>query len=139
MKARDFNRIWGHSWDYSYQLQIEQRKIKEMAKYFAKHKRHVGWKKTVWEMNLCVQLIDIILEKDKYYKSWLHSSFGECNCSAKPFPIHVNVRNISRFMKNYTLPENSELYNHIIPEIRKIKALYLYNRIRSLKLMSWWD
>lgn len=139
MKARDFKRIWGYSYDFSYLLKIERRKIKEMARDFTKWKRHVGWERTVWEMNVCIQLIDIILEEDKYYKSWLHNSFGGYNCSAKPFPIHVNVRNISRFMKNYTLPENSELRNHIIPEIRRIKALYLYNRIRALKLMTWWD
>ncbi len=139
MKARDFKRIWGYNWDFQYLLQVEQRKIKEMASYIAKHKRYVGWEKSVWEMNMCIQLIDIILEKDKYYKSWLHNSFGGYNCSAKPFPIHINVRNISRFMKNYTLPENSKLRNHIIPEIRRIKALYLYNKIRALKLMTWWD
>ena len=139
MKAREFKRIWGYNWDFYYLLQIEQRKLKEMASYFAKYQRHVGWEKSVWEMNVCIQLIDIILEKDKYYKSWLHNSFGGCNWSASPFPIHVNIKNVSRFMKNYTLPENSELYNHIIPEIRRIKALHLYNRIRSLKLMTWWD
>ena len=139
MKAREFKRIWGYSWDFHYLLQIEQRKIKEMASYFTKHQRHVGWKKTVWEMNLCIQLIDIILEKDKYYKSWLHNSFGGYNCSAKTFPIYVNIQNVSRFMKNYTLPEDPELYKHIIPEIRRIKALHLYNRIRALKLMTWWD
>ena len=65
MKARDFKRIWGHNWDFQYLLQVEQRKIKEMATYFAKHQRYVGWEKTVWEMNVCIQLIDIILEKDK--------------------------------------------------------------------------
>ena len=139
MKGREFKRIWGPNYDYYFLLKLEQRKLKEMIKDFTRWKHHVDWDLCIREMNLCIQLIDIILEKDKYYKSWLHNSFGESNCSVKPFPIHVNVRNVSRFMKNYTLPENPELYNHIIPEIRRIKALHLYNRIRALKLMTWWD
>ena len=31
MKGREFKRVWGQPWDYSYLLSIEQRKLKEMA------------------------------------------------------------------------------------------------------------
>ena len=37
MKVREFKRVWGFPWDYTYLLQIEQCKIKEMSAYFKKY------------------------------------------------------------------------------------------------------
>lgn len=139
MKARDFKRIWGHNWDFAYLLKLERRKIRDMARDFTKWRHHVGWEKTVREMNLCVQLIDIILEDDKYYKSWLEANYGIKGKFTK-FPIYVNVKNYKRFFKQVdTLPDNDVLYEHFKIELRKVKALHLYNKIRSYKMLSWWD
>jgi hypothetical protein len=139
MKNRGLKKIWGHNWDYYYLLRLEQRKISEMARDFTKWRHHVGWERTVWEMNLCVQLIDIILENDKYYNSWLNANYG-VNGKFTEFPLYVNLKNYKRFFKQVdTLPDNNVLYEHFKIEVRKVKALHLYNRIRALKLMTWWD
>ena len=79
MKGREFKRVWGKPWDYSYLLAIEQRKLKEMANYFKKSKLTVGCERQVRECELCVKLIDIILEKDKDYRVWLHANYGGKN------------------------------------------------------------
>ena len=62
MKSRGFKRIWGKPWDYAYLLLLEQRKLKEMAAYFQKSQLTVGWEFQVRDCELCVKLIDIILE-----------------------------------------------------------------------------
>ena len=49
MKAREFNRIWGKPWDWEFLLQIEKRKLKEMAEYFKRTQTTVGWEFQVRE------------------------------------------------------------------------------------------
>ena len=141
MKAREFKRVWGPNYDYYFLLKLEQRKLKEMIKDFTKWKHHVDWDLCIREMNLCIQLIDIILEQDQYYKSWLHNSFGKSPFEAKEFPVHVNIKNSKRFFKNrnFNIPKNEALIKHWIPELRRKKALYLYNKIRTSRMLSWWD
>lgn len=142
MKGREFKRIWGPNYDYYYLLKLEQRKLKEMVRDFTKWKHHTDWDLSVREMNICIQLIDIILEQDKYYKSWLHTSFGTVPYEVQKFPIHVNIRNYERFFKKrgFFLPQEGTFrYNHLIPEVRRRKALHLYNKIRASRMFGWWD
>jgi hypothetical protein len=112
MKGREFKRIWGKPWDYGYLLKLEQYKIREMCKYFKKSQLVVGWELQVRDLTICDKLIDIILEEDKQYQSWLHSNY---NISAKDrwqnkglkFPIYVNVRNYNG-VKRINVFMNSE-------------------------------
>lgn len=140
MKGREFKRIWGHNFDYAYLLRLEQRKIRDMARDFAKWRHHVGWERTVKEMQLCVKLLDIILEQDKYYSSWLHASYGDGRSKVQPFPLHVNLKNYKRFLRQVDeWPTNEVLYEHLKIELRKRKALHLYHKIRNMKIFTWWD
>ena len=139
MKTRGLKKIWGHNWDYYYLLRLEQRKISEMARDFAKWRHHVGWERTVAEMNLCVKLLDIVLEKDKDYKSWLHANYGEKGKFTK-FHVYVNLNNYKRFLKRVEeFPEHPILHESMKIELRRIKALHLYHKIRNVKILSWWD
>lgn len=145
MKGRELKRIWGHPWCYGYLLAIEQRKLKEMAAYFKKTKRHVGWEYQVRDCELCVKLIDIIMEQDPYYKSWINQAYGENYVENRPikFPVHINVRNSYRFWKSFE--ENIQKYKDfkilegMKSHLRSTKALYLYNKIRSYRMYNWWD
>ena len=103
MKGREFKRVWGQPWDYSYLLSIEQRKLKEMAAYFKKSQLTVGWEFQVRDCELCVKLLDIILEKDKDYRAWLNTNYGEQARKSemvgkKPFHKHINLKNLKRFL-----------------------------------------
>lgn len=139
MKGIEFERVWGYPWDYAYLLEIEKRKLKEMSTYFKKTQRVVGWEFTIRDIEICIRLIDIILEKDSYYKSWLDASYGGPYEPVK-FPVHVNTRNFKRFCTTYNgFNEKSPIYWSLIADYRRIKAMHLYNRIRTLRMFSWWD
>ena len=145
MKGREFKRVWGQPWDYSYLLSIEQRKLKEMAAYFKKSQLTVGWEFQVRDCELCVKLLDIILEKDKDYRAWLNTNYGEQARKSemvgkKPFHKHINLKNLKRFFPQVNLDEtNPNLLNSFMVEVRIQKAFHLYHKIRLYRMMHWWD
>lgn len=140
MKGREFKRIWGEAWDACFLLEIEKRKLTEIRDYIAKHKRHVDWELDVRDMNICLKLLDIILEKDQYYRSWLDNCYGSRLHKQLPFPVYVNLRNYKRFIPTIDVDKyNESLLSHLHSNIRKEKAMYLYNKIRAYKMLGWWD
>ena len=140
MKAREFKRIWGEAWDACFLLEIEKRKLTEIRDYIAKHKRHVDWELDVRDMNICLKLLDIILEKDQYYRSWLDNCYGSRPHKQLPFSVYVNLRNYKRFIPCLDINKyNESLLAHLQSNIRKEKAMYLYNKIRAYKMLGWWD
>ena len=147
MKGREFKRIWGKPWDSGFLLKLEQHKIREMCKYFKKSQLVVGWELQVRDLTICDKLIDIILEEDKQYQSWLHSNY---NISAKDrwqnkglkFPIYVNVRNYKRFLPQARYDATDMLpflIENFKISLRQQKALFLYNKIRAYRMQYWWD
>jgi hypothetical protein len=109
-------------WDWYFLLNLEQYKLKQMIKSFSKAKHYVGWEHDVRDMKLCVALIDIICENDSMSKNWDRPI---CN---------INIRNAKRFRMN-NLNNNHYLF---LLELRRMKALYLYNKIRNRMLRWWW-
>ena len=147
MKPRAFKRVWGKPWDYGYLLKLEQYKIREMRNYFQRSQLVVGWELQVRDLTICDKLIDIILEEDKKYQSWLHSNY---NINAKDrwqnkglkFPIYVNVRNYKRFLPQARYDATDMLpflIENFKISLRQQKALYLYNKIRAYRMERWWD
>lgn len=55
-------------WDYSFMLEIEQKKLKNMIKWYEQHDygNSTSGPITVKQMKLAVSLLDIILEKDNF-------------------------------------------------------------------------
>ena len=147
MKPRAFKRVWGKPWDYGYLLKLEQYKIREMRDYFQKSQLVVGWELQVQDLTICDKLIDIILEEDKQYQSWLHSNY---NISAEDrwkskglkFPVYINVRNYKRFLPQARYDATDMLpflIENFKISLRQQKALYLYNLIRSYRMQRWWN
>ena len=147
MKAKAFKRVWGKPWDYGYLLKLEQYKIREMCKYFQKSQLTVGWELQVRDLTICDKLIDIILEEDKQYQSWLHSNYGisaenRWQNKGLKFPVYVNVRNYKRFLPQANIKEiDSHLFlvENFKISLRQQKALHLYNLIRTYRMQRWWD
>ncbi len=151
MKARNFKRIWGKPWDYGYLLKLEQYKIREMSKFISKYKDYIGWEICVRDLNLCDNLISIILEEDDVNKGFLHKYTGfeiktikndkgtytldTSNWITPTFDHYVNIKNAKRF--NVDIIPN--LIEHQKVDLRITKALYLYNKIRSYKMFNWWS
>ena len=137
MKPRQFKRIWGKPWDYGYLLQLEKYKMSEMIRYFSKYKGFFGWENVVRDLKICVKLIDIINEEDDAYNAWLNTSYS-INHYKVPFPKYINIRNKNRFLTSDYLNQNSKIYQGQLAYYRSTKALYLYNKIRTYKMRSWW-
>lgn len=145
MKGRELKRIWGHPWDYAYLLEIEQRKLREMAAYFKKSQLTEGWEFQVRDCELCVKLLDIIMEKDPYYKSWLRQTYGDpvSEDTNVKFPVYINTRNSDRFWEGF----NSEIEKHsknkilaaMKSHLRSEKAFQLYHKIRMYRMHNWWE
>ena len=122
-----------------------------MSKFISKHQRHVGWEICVRDLNLCDKLISIILEEDNPSKRFLRKFAGfeiktfkndrgtytldTSNWVTPTFDHYVNIRNAERF--NVEIIPN--LIEHQKAGLRVTKALYLYNKIRSYKMFSWWS
>lgn len=136
MKKKNFKRVWGHEWDYYYLLNLERIKLREMANYTKKRKIILNWERQLKEYELCIKLIDIILEEDPIYKSYILTSD---NNNLKKLVPYINTKNIKRFgYHNDIIFSNDFAIDYYLLSIRKTKALYLYNKIRSYKLFTWW-
>ena len=141
MKPRAFKRIWGKPWDFAYLLALEQHKIREMRNYMQKYHHLMNWQLVVRDMNICLKLIDIILEKDQYYCSWLDNCYGSKPYKQLPFPVYVNAKNYKRFVPLLEKFGHDDVYlqAHLNISLRQKKALYLYNKIRAYRMETWWD
>lgn len=131
MKPRAFKRIWGKPWDFAYLLELEYHKIKEMRDHHKKHQSWEGCEIAIRDMTTCLNLIDIILEKDKRrYDVYTNNN-----------RTHINIRNAKRFANYFEgkVFEKSEVSAVIKNMLRIEKALYLYNKIRAYKMLTWWD
>ena len=107
--------------DFSYMLDIERTKLKQFLKSWEEH--NPGDKRPIRDFKICISLLDIIEGEDD--DKWLEY----LNLKRK-----VNIRNAKRFLRKLK-PSEDAMYKL---ELYKTKAWYLYNLIRTYKLMSWW-
>lgn len=139
----------GYPWDYAYLYFLEKAKIEEIRDYIAKHKRFVGWENAVRDMNICINLIDIFMEKKELYKyngldtmkfvKIEGSDNYEMKFDTEPeyvCLVNVNTKNAKRFVKNKA-EEEYMLKNPHLLYIEKARALY--HKIRLEKDQHWWD
>ena len=135
-------------WDWTYLLQLEQAKFKEMAIYFEQSKVASDWEFQVRDCKLCIKLIDIILEQDEPFTQWLESNYGiyknksvsEDELFCVPISTHVNTRNAARFVENPDTYESDQHASNLFKvDLRQTKAFYLYQKLRLYKLQNLWD
>ena len=148
-------------WDFSFLIALEKKKLQRMHEYF-KYQGHPEVNRMApRDIAICIHLIDIFMEDDAAYNTWLHKSFSDelkwrkleddtyelddSNFTPLPdFPIYVNVRNEQRFFCNTPI-KNALQEGHrdhailLKTSLRQRKALHLYHLIREYKLMTWWD
>ena len=147
-------------WDYRCLIALEKKKLQRMHDCF----KYGGWfdhqNFVVRDIAICIRLIDIIMEEDAVFKSWLHQSFsgelkftkvgenlyeidGLDDQSIVDFPKYVNIRNEKRFFRSILIKDalsegkrTSAILS--ITRLRQEKALHLYHLIREYKLFEWW-
>lgn len=139
----------GYPWQDSFLYELERAKIQEMIEYHKKYQRFVGWEYVVRDMEICVKLINIILEETNLYDyvgDGFHftpiensdllelSSNSQYICN-----VYVNTKNATRFIPK---KENNPCIDYWIEhphEIYLLKAKYLYHKIRYEHDAEWWD
>ena len=136
-------------WDYTFLLEIERKKIIEMYEYFKKCTRSDKMPIVASDLQLCIGLFDIVLEKDNLQLEFsgmktMRRDDGMYEMVESPHIIacrnlYINTKNASRFCL-FNLPTDDYDIEIIHKEeLRRYKAWYLYNKIRTYKLFSWWD
>lgn len=120
-----------------------------------------GYELVVRDIAICIRLIDIFMEHDPVYKTWLHRSYsGKLRfikredglyemdeTDKKPVadvPVYVNVRNERRFFRNTPISDalakgDRDGAIRYTVSLRIQKALHLYHLIREYHLFEWWD
>jgi hypothetical protein len=103
-----------------------------MLKFFSSSDAWTNTEKVVRDLKLCIKLIDIILERDEDYKETI-----DIILQGKEPLFYTNVKNCKRFHYRWKI-ENFEKYPYLKVELRRVKALRLYNKIRN-NIFLWWD
>ena len=148
-------------WDYAYLIALEKKKLQRMHDCI-KSEGHLENNAIVTrDIAICIRLIDIFMEDDAVYNTWLHQSYsGKMrfrklendiyefdDTGRKPiadYPKYVNVKNERRFFRATPIRDaqkegNSDHAILLIASLRQQKALHLYHLIREYKLLTWWD
>jgi hypothetical protein len=117
-------------WDYDFLLILEKKKLSRMRDYFQKDSPLSKENLTLIlrDLTLCINLINIILD-DGYFGVEDH---------------YININNAYKFNKaldifyKKRIKENKDI-EMFKPQLRLLKALHLYNKIREYRMLSWWD
>lgn len=118
-------------WDWAYQMYLEQAGLRKMLAYFEKHHIVEGAEQIERDLRICTRLIDIFNEQEEL-RVWDGMRLTD------KLNRHVNVKNASRFMSK----ERAECLSRFAggqEEIYRIKAQYLYHKIRFERERTWWD
>lgn len=145
-------------WDFAFLIALEKKKLQRMHDYF-KYQGHPEVNRmAARDIAICIRLIDIFMEDDAAYNTWLHKSYSwefkwrkledgmyeldDSNITPlADYPVYVNVRNERRFFRTTPIKDAQQKGDkiHLITRLRQDKALHLYHLIREYKLMTWWD
>lgn len=148
-------------WDYSSLIALEKKKLQRMHDCIKREGHLENNALVVREIAICIRLIDIFMQDDAAFITWLDRSYsGKIkfrkldngnyvldDTIKKPlaeYPVYVNTRNERRFFRSTPIKDaqsegNVDAARMGIAELRRLKALHLYHLIREYKLLTWWD
>jgi len=148
-------------WDYRYLIALEKKKLQRMHDCIQREGHLENHELVLREIAICIRLIDIFVEDDAAYKTWLHRSYSgklrfrkldngyyelmdEEKRPLADFPVYVNARNERRFFRSTPISDaqrnqDRDRFIHSIISLRQQKALHLYHLIREYKILGWWD
>ena len=134
-------------WDYSFMLEIEQKKLKNMIKWYEQNDygHSTSGTTTVKQMKLAVRLLDIILEKENFWSIDYPEDYEfVVDHKYQPLPEtsfvidkYINTKNYKRFFS--WLNDNAMKSPSWKIDLRIRKAWYLYHKLREQYMMGWWD
>ena len=151
---KDFFKLLGvvlksYPWDYSFLYYMEKAKIEEMRKYHERNRLFVGVEHVIRDMKICENLIDIFTDKRPLFHfngdvNIVKSENGNYKFEESPnfgyvCDVKVNTRNADRFLPQGLSEKAKQYWLDHPDEIYKLKARYLYHKIRLERDETWWD
>ena len=134
-------------WDYSFMLEIEQKKLKNMIKWYEQNDygNSTSGPMTVKQMKLAVRLLDIILEKENFwsidypedYEFVVDHKYQPLSETSFVIEKYINTKNYKRFFS--WLNDSAMKSPSWKIDLRIRKAWYLYHKLREQYMMNWWD
>lgn len=134
-------------WDYSFMLEIEQKKLKNMIKWYEQNDygNSTSGLMTVKQMKLAVSLLDIILEKENFwsidypedYEFVVDHTYKPLSQTSFVIDKYINTKNYKRFFS--WLNDNAMKSPSWKIDLRIKKAWCLYHKLREQYMMCWWD
>lgn len=131
--------------DFGYMLQIEKQMLKQMQEYHSTANITVDNPEIARQIKWAIKLLDIADETNSAWQTSgkLFIANGDKlernpNCG-EYLTTYINTRNWKRF---FTFPDEVNInwkYLHTQDHLRQRKAWYIYNKLRYLYLMWWWD
>lgn len=139
-------------WDYGPLLKLEKKKLSRMHNHFlnsgdSPYPRDN--RRIVQNISLCLRLIDIILMEDpvtnEFYRR-VQKCHDNKDCSLR-YPSYVNYRNENRFFEGnkrpikdfFETPGRPKEPVFLLEDLRRTKAMFLYNKVRAYTMFSWWE
>lgn len=139
-----------YDFDYSSILEVERYQLTRVRNAITKYQNHVNWERDVYWMNIALKLLDII--EDEGGVELVVKGFSTEPCgngfyrvvdnpdSKWVLPVYVNTSNSKRFIpiekEKFEDPKIGPLMKS---HLREEKAWYLYHKLRTYKMRSWWD
>ena len=65
-----------YDWDYSYLIALEKKKLQRMRDCIKQEHHLANNEFVVRDIGICIRLIDIFMEDDPVYKTWLDRSYS---------------------------------------------------------------
>lgn len=114
-----FKILWkDQPWDHWYIYKLEREKLAHIKWFFESKYADTIHNRDIRELDTCVSLLDIFLEDKK--------------------PERINFHNYKRFIPK-CCHGLLDFFKEYPEELYKLKALYLYHKIRNKYTLNWWD
>ena len=135
-----------HPWDFGYMLEIEKQMLKQMQEYHSFSNITIDNPEIARQLKWAIKLLNIADETDSAWKSsgpLFKDNNGVVGRNPKYkcwLTTYINTKNWRRFINFSEKSYKSDWDNiHLQDHLRRMKAWYLYNRLRYLHGFWWWD
>lgn len=138
-------------WDFGPLLILEKKKLSRMHNHFLNSNTLLPRdnERIAQNISLCLRLIDIILMEDPVTNEF-YRRVQKCSDNKDyllRYPSYVNYRNENRFFEGNKRPIKDFLETpgrskepvYLLEDLRRNKAMFLYNKVRAYNMFSWWE
>ena len=120
-------------WDFIYMLYIEKQALIQMQKYHEESNRIEDNPTIAKQIKLAISLLNIADGTDS---AWKHSGSHVEHNFTQWVDRHINIKNSRRFINHNIKNFDTPIF---LDDFRRVKAWYLYNKLRSQYMLAWWD